>query len=222
MNRRGLLYFVAFLLAFLIIVPGMSAADTSQDGYKNVSVCKAKKMIEKGEIFILDVRTQGEFDAAYIEGATLIPVKKELGATIPPVSEEEFLNEVENSGITKDKPVLIYCLTGSRSVTASTYLANGGYTVYNMEGGIKAWIDARYSVVSSFVDVSGVDDIINQALDAQINCVFFYLKMGDDLKANEQLEGFIVFVDFMEQNKIISSSQAKYLISEANFIKKMI
>jgi len=48
------------------------------------------------------------------------------------------------------KKVLVYCRTGRRSGTAGTMLVNAGYPqVYNMIGGITAWTDAGYSVVSS-------------------------------------------------------------------------
>jgi rhodanese-related sulfurtransferase len=222
LNKRYLSYFAAVLLAFLIIAPGIAAAEDNVAGYTIVDASTAKQMLKNGEVCLLDVRTENEFNAAHLKRANLVPVKKELGPTVPFVPEEEFLKEVENSGITKGSPVLVYCLSGSRSMKASEYLANNGYTVYNMEVGIQGWIDARYSVVSTFVDVSGVDDCIKQVLNSRINCVFFFLKMCDDDEANEQLDRFNHFVNKIEQINRIDADQAAYLTAEAELIRKMI
>ena len=90
-------------------------------------------MIDSGEVFILDVRTQEEYDAGYIRGSTLIPVQ-EL---------KERLDEVP-----KDKKILVYCRTGRRSTQASEILADNGFKeIYNMKGGIVDWTNAGYEVV---------------------------------------------------------------------------
>lgn len=81
----------------------------------------------QGEYLLLDVRTQGEYDEGHIEGSTLIPVD-EL---------ESRLSEIEEY---KDKPILVYCRSGNRSVTASNILINNEFTkVHNLLGGIGAW-----------------------------------------------------------------------------------
>jgi rhodanese-related sulfurtransferase len=52
--------------------------------------------------------------------------------------------------IPKDKKILVYCRTGQRGTVASKILVNAGYLhVYNILGGISAWTDAGYLVVSS-------------------------------------------------------------------------
>jgi rhodanese-related sulfurtransferase len=81
----------------------------------------------QGEYLLLDVRTQEEYDERHIEGSTLIPVG-EL---------ESRLGEISDY---KDKPVLVYCRSGNRSVTASNVLIDNGFTeVHNLLGGIGAW-----------------------------------------------------------------------------------
>jgi len=48
-----------------------------------------------------------------------------------------------------DDEILLYCRTGSRSATAARILNENGYhKVYNMLGGITAWRNAGYTVVS--------------------------------------------------------------------------
>jgi len=89
---------------------------------------------QSSNYIILDVRTAGEFKEGYIEGAVNIPVS-EL---------ESKLNELP-----KDKSIIIYCRSGSRSRSAADILVKNGFThVYNM-GGIVSWINSGYPVVNS-------------------------------------------------------------------------
>lgn len=89
-------------------------------------------MVDSGEYFILDVRTQGEYDAGHIAGAVLVPYEE-----LP-----DRLDEVP-----RDIGVLVYCRTARRSAIASQTLVDNGYTkVYNMEGGIVPWQAKGYPV----------------------------------------------------------------------------
>ena len=101
-------------------------------GFTDISIEQAKQMIDNKEVFLLDVRTQDEFDEGYIEGAILIP-DYELASRLDEVPE--------------DAKILVYCRSGRRSVDASNILIDAGYTdVYNMLGGINEWRSAQYPV----------------------------------------------------------------------------
>jgi rhodanese-related sulfurtransferase len=213
------LFFAAVLLDFLVIVPGIAAAESNT--YTTVTPSAAKQMLENNEVVVIDVRVEKEFNAAHLNGAVLVPVKN-LGATESYFNETVLMAEVKKRGITNDKPILVYCLSGSRSEKASQHLANNSYTVYNMKGGIQEWINAGYSVVSTFVDISDVDDCIKHALNAQINCVFVLLENGYDQEARGKLDKFNLFVDRMKDINRINNDQATYLKAEAEFIRKMI
>ncbi len=65
------------------------------------------------ELVILDVRTQEEYDAGHIEGATLIPV----------LELSDRLDELD-----KGSELLVYCRTGNRSSSAVEILENAGFT----------------------------------------------------------------------------------------------
>ncbi len=120
----------------LTLVPALSGCVTKSPEkaqYTDISVQQAKEMIDKGEVFILDVRTQEEYDAGHIRNSTLIPVQ----------DLSKRLNEVP-----QNRDILVYCRTGSRSTAASEILVNNGFTqIYNMNGGITEWTKAGYEVV---------------------------------------------------------------------------
>ena len=48
----------------------------------------------------------------------------------------------------KTKTVYVYCRSGRRSNEAANYLANEGYKVVDMKGGILAWTDYKMPVVT--------------------------------------------------------------------------
>jgi len=99
-------------------------------GTNKISQSKAKEMMND-DVIILDVREGYEFTSGHIKNAVNLP-----------------LGRVQN-GITKvtsdkEKTLLVYCLSGSRSASAARLLHSMGYkNAYNM-GGISSW---QYGVV---------------------------------------------------------------------------
>ena len=113
--------------------------------FKDISIEEAKKMIEENNIFVLDVRTPAEFNASHIGGAKLIPISNAFGSKM----NSEMLLESRINEIPKNKKILVYCRTGHRSAIAGKLLINKGYSeVYNVKGGITAWINAGYPIVN--------------------------------------------------------------------------
>ena len=123
------------LLLLLLLCSSSAYADTELTPplpgaltYIDIGVGKAHEMLEKNhaQIILLDVRTRREYDAGYIPSATNINI---------PLSElESRISELDKGKIT-----IVYCQSGSRSRTASGTLAEHGFSVYNLEGGIEAW-----------------------------------------------------------------------------------
>jgi len=146
LNKRNLIYFGALILLFLVVfLIFTEQKKESPSGFQNVTVQEAKEMVEKGDVFLLDVRTPDEFNSSHIKGATLIPVSNVSGSNL----SSDLLLQARTDEV-PEKKILVYCRTGRRSDTASTMLVNAGYSqVYNMAGGITAWVDAGYPVVSS-------------------------------------------------------------------------
>jgi len=136
--RRGLLALVVLSVAgacaatyvyIQFIVVGELAP------YRNVSVAEAKAMIDSDlSLLILDVSSVGEYAQGHLKGALNIPLS-ELALRM--------------SEIDVNSPVLVYCRTGRRSAQACSALVKRGFgRVYNMEGGLLAWIDSGYPIVT--------------------------------------------------------------------------
>ncbi len=76
------------------------------------------------DLVVLDVREQHEWDAGHIEGARHVPlgdVPARVGELDPTVR------------------TLVVCHVGGRSARATAWLAQQGYDVVNLAGGMDAW-----------------------------------------------------------------------------------
>lgn len=101
----------------------------SVENIPNITAEDVQSKIDSNEnIFILDVRTQGEYvgPLGHIDNSKLIPVQ-ELG---------NRLSELESI---KNKEIIVVCRSGNRSRTGTMILLNGGFHAVNMLGGMKAW-----------------------------------------------------------------------------------
>jgi rhodanese-related sulfurtransferase len=82
------------------------------------------KLLERGEIELVDVREPYEHEAGRIAGGRLITLG-ELGAQADTIS--------------RDKPVVFYCRSGSRSAMATEAFRQAGFDAHNMAGGLLEW-----------------------------------------------------------------------------------
>ena len=103
---------------------------------KNCSPTETKAAMAAGDtnLLVLDVRTVEEFADAHIPGVRLIPV-----ADLP--------DSVAALAPWKNRPIIVTCRSGNRSLRASDILIANGFTdVTNMTEGIKGWISRGYVV----------------------------------------------------------------------------
>jgi len=78
---------------------------------------------------LLDVRQPKEYESEHLPGAKLIPLP-DLGPRIHELNAE--------------RPTIVYCAIGGRSRIAAQMLASKGFKeVYNLSGGIKAWVSKK-------------------------------------------------------------------------------
>lgn len=114
------------LFSLLLLLAGCSG-NTTDSSYQQITQEEAKEMMDTQNVVILDVREQNEYDGGHIPGAVLLPV-----GTIDEASAAEVIPD-------KDSTVLVYCRSGNRSKTASSKLAELGYTNIYEFGGINTW-----------------------------------------------------------------------------------
>lgn len=94
---------------------------------KEKTVAELKAMMDNHEDFqLIDVREPHEADICNIKGVM--------------ISMNDIPDNIDQ--ISKDKPVIIYCRSGSRSGRIVDYLEGQGFqNLYNLKGGILAWAD---------------------------------------------------------------------------------
>lgn len=86
---------------------------------------------------LLDVRTPQEFEERHLANALNINI-----------NGDDFEGQIEK--LDKNKTVFVYCLSGARSTTAAGILAKKGFkNIYNLEGGILAWVNAGNPIEAS-------------------------------------------------------------------------
>lgn len=105
--------------------------DTTQTpkGFGEITVEEVMSRLAKGDsLVLLDVRTKEEYDGdlGHLPGSILIPVQE----------IEKRYHELDPL---KNKEIIVYCRSGRRSERAGKFLAEKGFKVYSMLGGMLEW-----------------------------------------------------------------------------------
>lgn len=109
----------------------------SAGGVPNLTPAEAVTLINRSHAIVLDVRDDAEFASGRIADAKHIPL-----AALP-----ERLAELKKY---KDKPVLVNCQRGMRSIKACDILRKAEFTqVHNLQGGLNAWTEAKLPLVKA-------------------------------------------------------------------------
>ncbi len=108
---------------------GLPIAKTPQ-----ISVAELNRRLDAGELQVLDVRREPEWEAGHLENANWWPLDNFK------VSPPEF---------DRDAPIAVHCKSGYRSMIASSLLQRAGFeNVINVTGGFDAWQQAKLPFVS--------------------------------------------------------------------------
>ena len=103
----------------------MDLPDASETA--EISVEELRTLLDADQVRLIDCREEDGYHLCRIEGATLIPLQQ-----IP-----EKIEAVSGEG---DRPVVIYCHHGMRSLNATQFLrARGLEQTFSLRGGIEAW-----------------------------------------------------------------------------------
>lgn len=93
---------------------------------RNVKPKEAYNLIRNQKAVVLDIRTPGEAAQSHIPGASHIPMN--------------FLPR-EAGRLPRDRNILLYCRSGSRSASACSYLRSRGFSnIGHIQGGILSWM----------------------------------------------------------------------------------
>jgi len=103
--------------------------------FESIDAKQAIHLLENDDnVTLLDVRTIQEYKSGHLRNAVLIPVQ----------ALSENLGMLKQD---KDKKIIVYCRTGTRSVSASRILEENGFTPLNVKGGIIQLMGAKAELV---------------------------------------------------------------------------
>lgn len=105
-------------------------------GVPQLAAGDAVRLMNNDDTVIVDVREPQEFSGSHIKGAIHIPMS----------ALKTRLNELEKY---KNRPVLAYCRSGSRSNYACRVMKKAGFEqVNNLAGGVMGWESANLPLTS--------------------------------------------------------------------------
>ncbi len=117
-------------------------ASLATEGYATEMPEQLADRIRCGKVALIDVRSDAEWNAGRIAGAT-----------------HQFLGRIADriSEIAADRPIVTQCQAGGRSAIAASILQAAGREVINMDGGFGAWAAAGLSLDASEVTACDID-----------------------------------------------------------------
>ena len=113
-----------------VFLGSSSTQANAEASFRTVTPLEAKALIEsRSDLVLVDVRSPEEFQGGSLPGATLIP----------------FWDFAKGRyDLPKDKPILLICAVGGRSLACGQMLSSKGYReIYNLKGGLDAWQEQR-------------------------------------------------------------------------------
>ena len=117
--------FLVLIISLFTVGCGNSNSDTDTNivNVEKISTSEVKEIIDNNneDYIIVDVREEYEYNEGHLPNAVNIP-----------------LGNINSINYEKEKIIIVYCRSGSRSSEAASKLKNMGYTVKDM-GGIIDW-----------------------------------------------------------------------------------
>ncbi len=129
--NNWMLVLIMFMSGAMLLFP---LVQRRASGMTEVGNVRLTHLINREGASVLDVRETREMDAGKIVGAIHVPLS-------------QLKDRADSLGCDKDKPLVVYCARGQRSVMAGSTLKAAGYTqLFNLNGGFKAWSEAGLPV----------------------------------------------------------------------------
>ncbi len=119
------------VIFLLTTITYLGSCQNAGPGVKeNLSADQFEAKLKGADVQLIDVRTPGEYEEGHLKDAVNIDI-----------NSGDF--EQKLAKLDKNKPVLVYCLSGGRSGSAAGILNGMGFKeVYNLNGGIMSWNNA--------------------------------------------------------------------------------
>lgn len=124
-------------LAVLLIaaLPVAAQQKASTDPAPRMEAAEAKRLVDKGEALLVDVRSKEAWDASHADGSVSVPL-------------DQVATRLKE--LPKDKLIAAYCTCPAEqtSLRAAQILLENGYTkVAAVKGGLNAWEKAGGKIV---------------------------------------------------------------------------
>ncbi len=130
-----LLLSLAFMVTFFLLV--MMTLSEKMQAFTSINPAQLTQLVNHQNAIVIDTRAPEEFAKGHITNAINIPLSDFTANSVP-------LDKY------KDKTVIAYCVSGITARSACKKLINAGVeNVYNLAGGINAWIGDKLPVVKS-------------------------------------------------------------------------
>lgn len=102
---------------------------------QNFNAKETAAVLKDTSILILDVRTPAEFQEGHLPRAKLFPVY-------------DLADKINDISDYKNRPLLVYCRSGNRSIVAIQILSKQGFkNILHMRGGIRSWSSEGFELV---------------------------------------------------------------------------
>jgi rhodanese-related sulfurtransferase len=95
---------------------------------------QAAELLRSRDAQLVDVREPYEHEAGRIAGSLHIELQRLPG---------------EAATLDRERPIVFYCRSGSRSALAADAFGASGYEAHNLDGGLKAWVGAGLPIEPS-------------------------------------------------------------------------
>lgn len=116
------------IVALIVYLIAASTGGSASTAASEISVDQAYEKYQAGT-FLLDVRTQEEWDEYHAPNTTLIPLD-ELPSRL--------------SELPTDQEIVVICRSGNRSQQGRDILSQAGFNATSMAGGLKEWYASGY------------------------------------------------------------------------------
>ncbi|MFN3630026.1 MAG: rhodanese-like domain-containing protein [Casimicrobiaceae bacterium] len=129
--NNWMLVLIMFMSGAMLLFPLIQRRSS---GMQEIGNTRLTYLLNREDACVLDIREAREMDGRKIVGAIHIPLS-------------QLKDRVGELKAATDKPLVVYCARGQRSLMAGSVLKAAGFSkLYNLNGGFKAWVEAGLPV----------------------------------------------------------------------------